>query len=827
MPAYLELESEQVGYKNSDAPLVYMDGELQPLMTCTIIEDVTGIAPSRALLRLGATGVSATGPITLNRYVWPWGPGTQVVVTLDAGNVLFRGMLVRRRDRGQKDDIIWEAACDKWLLAQIPVYGCLVRDPASGDVKFVNGYTPRMNPKGYWNCVPGLVAGKLVPVFSDKADIGVVYQSPVATFEDELVNGKRTAWTPRRALLYWQTIANLGPGDVPGVASDTWRSIKNSTRLKFLEAALNLISRDATDTFDPLDRKMPDTEFRGMKLLAAIQRTLDVAGTHGFKLEYGDEESYVTFYPRGVNGATTQVEQTLDLHLTRGGNADDLNTVYDFDLDEDTSEVAESVLVHGARIHTEAPVDTVALTLRWAATDAELTSYLQIIDGQDSGGIRYAYYPSKQGSTENNTLADGTTVNGIVKPLAYARSAEAVDLANQCFPHVINAFMLNSVQLRTDGFMEGVASEYADLDTYPVIGTDSRQILPEQLQYYVTQTERLLARYPVRVQLKNTNGDWHDVDARVRADDRGFIWVEGLPLDGSETSLFDGALINHQTAAPLTIVRKGVRLNVAFPLDHRVTGYAKIDAGTSCFDEKLFIELGGPPLAYIDSPEAYREEHQVESEPTPFLEHIAETDISNATQSTVSGALLRYLPPGSEKTHAEHAAQRKLFATRWVPKKSCWSLVGIRPDFKTGQWIAKVSVHGGSTDDRDFDINAPVESVVHDFRNQTTIVGGLISLAPAAIRTPDNTGQEQGAPFSAAIMAEIRKTSGASDSIASVAPPMPPEDVAAQPAFMQGHGGADRGIDGPPPASSGADRGIDGPAPPMRNDWDKRWQGDF
>jgi hypothetical protein len=78
------------------------------------------------------------------------------------------------------------------------------------------------------------------------------------------------------------------------------------------------------------------------------------------------------------------------------------------------------------------------------------------------------------------------------------------------------------------------------------------------------------------------------------------------------------------------------------------------------------------------------------------------------------------------------AAERRLFADRWVKRRSRWSYVGIRPDFKLGQWVGVVKVINGKGDDSDYEVSAPIEEMTDDFLNQSTTIGGLISTAPRA-----------------------------------------------------------------------------------------------
>ena len=86
-----------------------------------------------------------------------------------------------------------------------------------------------MNPDGNWNCI-GAVSpfdeSQVVPVFSSKASLGLVYQTPDLTAPQALQIGVQVPWTPRFTLQYGVLLANLDSiVGIEGIVDSEWRSI--------------------------------------------------------------------------------------------------------------------------------------------------------------------------------------------------------------------------------------------------------------------------------------------------------------------------------------------------------------------------------------------------------------------------------------------------------------------------------------------------------------------------------------------------------------------------------------------------------------------------
>jgi hypothetical protein len=741
------------------APVVYVDNEIQTTLFCLSIEDGVGIVPGKAVLEY-RPGTDVTGPITLTRYSPPWKYGSRVVVK-HGDTVLFMGALMRRQDDGQADRVTWIALDDRALLDRLPIRGALVYDGATTGsvqkVKFLPRYECRMNPEGYWNCVGVSLGGEVYPVFSADAQYGTTYQKPDEAYV-ELAEGVTTCWTPRRALMYLWLLANatgniLGgaSGRVAGIRNLHWRSIYGSSRLKWQWNTITTIKgTDPTDAgTDPLDRKLPDMSFRGERILRAVEKALETAGTHGIRMDVagGSSWSALTFYPKGWTGLVGAAP--VELRLERGGNAADINTAYDFTASEDVSEVAESVLVEGAPVMVET---SLSYQMSWDSTNRrwnhglspawtrgqtgedsnEELAWRQMVNGSNTSTPgTYAKYPPIHGQTAwDGTWLDANGSAG--RPYALPRTLEAAGLASMYFPRVWRAWYVNpevsEVTKALAGATRTTRHPSGEFDAFNYARTKMRRPVDDnQLQFLLKDpvggtdvVNRLLVRYPLRVQVNYSGTSYMDVPwhvpARVTGD--GLLWLEGLDVaaDGSAYCVYAASI-----TSPLSCISRRVKINAAFPMDHRVHGYADIGgAENSVFAQSFNDDCFGPPLLYIDSPNAYREHHQVESYP------VSGTFTDGTT--TAASPLTRILPPGSERVHATRAAERRLASARQPRRASTWRMIGIRPEYRAGQWLGKVHLVGGS-DGADYTIQAPIESVVFDFKRQETVVGGLLSVS--------------------------------------------------------------------------------------------------
>lgn len=774
-------------------PDVYVNGKKRNDYECISVELNAGIVPSKAVIRWTPAAIlnpaEEESPTTLDVYVDPdTGDSTKEnhgsrVVIRSGESTIFAGHLLMRSDSGVADTVLWTAYDDREIMTKIPVRGAVVRDDFGLTAKFLPRYEAHTNPNGYWNCIGWTcdiaghpLNGKIVPVFASRGHIKVSYESPDNAFTDTLSVSEVTAWTPRRFLTYLYLIAHMPKGAMDGIPSDSkvWRSLlpKRSTVDPLFDwsydSIKDMVGLDAGESgTDPLDRKMADMRFQGNALLQAISDTLTTAGTHdimftaqgSFDVVGGGDDQVGVFNGKAttlvemfeVGKTATMNNQTTysAIPLMRSGRPSDLpnvNTAYDFQLSEDSTNTRMSCMVEGDVIRTETRV-TIDNGLLKGWSPAEETAFKQVIWGDTSSstsGLKYAKYPTGLNLTNSEIPAFSTwaTADGTGgKELAYAYSAEAVQLARRLFPRVFRAFYIDSADAEISAALDGFADKFADTSEFPQ-GQIVRPVLPNQLQYQLADLSAgggvensLGAQLPIRVTVKNVqpNATEEWVDAGWTS---ASMLGEGLflidlaeQLDSTPQCIYSGHLYRTGDGLPLNTLDcalKDLRINLAMPMDHRVYGYqdtaSKFSSGG--ISDWLYVNAnyaestGGEFLQYIDSGSTYREEHQVDSYPVD--------------DDPLLGVINRILPPGSEASNAQYAAQRRLYQSQRINRLSSWKMVGIRPEWKIGQWITQVdqiAVGTGGTIGfigNPYKINAPIRSLVFDFHEQDTTIGGLI-----------------------------------------------------------------------------------------------------
>ena len=189
------------------------------------------------------------------------------------------------------------------------------------------------------------------------------------------------------------------------------------------------------------------------------------------------------------------------------------------------------------------------------------------------------------------------------------------------------------------------------------------------------------------------------------------------PAAPSAWCMYKGSLYNSTT----TVEMKSLTLNLAMPMDHRVSGYVTNGKNDpSVFSKSYDDAFFGKPVAYMDAPGEYFEKHQYSSSPAADERYF----LGNGADSA---PLTRLLPPGSESSAAKAAARRRLAMRKHPRRKSSWKLVGIRPEWFAGAWVSRIDVVGGNSADQSYKVDAPIMSVVWDFVNNQTVLGGLLS----------------------------------------------------------------------------------------------------
>ncbi|GAJ24256.1 unnamed protein product, partial [marine sediment metagenome] len=216
-------------------------------------------------------------------------------------------------------------------------------------------------------------------------------------------------------------------------------------------------------------------------------------------------------------------------------------------------------------------------------------------------------------------------------------------------------------------------------------------IAPEQAQFYISDPlggssigNWLKAKYPVRIQVQPDGfTDYQDAHygSGLRVTGDGLIWLDALGEGANEKSwcMYSGSLMGD----PLNTAMKNIKINCVVPMDHRLLGYQESQAFDQYLNDSYRVDLGGPPLLHVDSPGGYTEIHQKNSSPASIDTYIdVNNTAGNPTYQTMP--LTRYLPPGSEIDSAKYAAQRKLYARKYMQRNSSWNLIGIRKGFRAG-----------------------------------------------------------------------------------------------------------------------------------------------
>lgn len=759
--------------------------------SCLSISIAPGPVPSRAILR--EDYIDAIGPVTLNRYTANREYGRRVIIydpatTEENANgtndrVIFLGNIMGRHDSGQHDQKLWIAHDDREVLSNLFVRGAMVAEP-DGTVIMNRRFNAHFNPSGLWNCTKGNITNlknitrgtynpKFAPVFAPYASLGRAYESPIEGTEiDTLAPGKVIPWTAKLALMYLCNLANMPKMmAIDGIIPNEWRSLSDSKRLYWNEESI--IGLNAIDPANPtlpsfMDRKLPDLSIRGESFCSAIQKILNAVGCYAWFVgptTFTDSNSgnpvtsfsEVKFFPIGTNATKENYTDItgVPLYLQRGGDLLHADSIYDFDVQEDASNVKPNVLVEGAPVRVETALyynpENLALSdILPAWTKAEEDNFKRVILGTDLDEEEfrtYAKVPPIVGDVKTPFAqwepADGKARgDGTYKPFAWASSAEAVSLARQYYPTVFIAFRINHDGLYVQQALDGVNGVFADRTKYPQMRYN-RPILKEQLGYMLLDllgdekpANFMLNKFPVRICIKGEE-DADYIDAvptpNITITGDGTFWIRGISeeLDGAEVKatswrcLYDGSLFGNYVTKTKC---KKLRINLAMPMDHRVKAYVNDASVDKSLVNSYCKELGGDgkgPILYIDNPDdSFNENHQWRSTPTA-------TKSMSVGATKIAMPLTRIAPPGSEQQFAQIHANRRLMFTRKVEKKTSWKLPWIRLEFPLGTWISEIfcsdayGTQSGAIPDYHYIVNAPIMAVTYDFQAQETNLAGL------------------------------------------------------------------------------------------------------
>ena len=705
MPSFLELPTAaltELSAMSATVSSLSGGGSAYDFAEVLRIEHSGGIVPGKAFVSVrNLNAADENGHVTL-QTAGAFAPNcmkfwSRIRISAN-GSTIFIGSLVKRRDWISGNAAIFEFWDDRWLLSKIPIRGALVYDNFDGSVKFLPRYSCRVNPHGYKNCMragslPGVPDGDLY-VFSELPEQGTqtLANDGAVGNDDSAGPGQAIYWTPERFLKYLRALALYTP---PAAYLGSWANL-DATKLQWNAAACQF--QDG-----PMRRMMPDLDFRGQRVLGALQRTLDVTGDYQLSCDYraGGGQTAIAFYVRD----RTLAPSRRSINLQRAGSASDIKTAFDGVAETDASELCTGVVVEGASpkiesefIYTNNPGDT--LVPVWSA--AEQSGFLQIIaTGKDLAG---------------NDLPGGSS--GSLR-----NSRQALQAARLSFPKPYRAFQLKGAGLA--GILAGVGNSYLNV---PVL-LDFKTPLSEQLQPYFESSgvKRGRVRVPVRIQVSASAAStvYHDVayNNGFRISDDGIIWFDGLTDDlAGFDSLYDGSLQNYTTgAAPA--VRK-IKINCAIVHDTRIMAALDVfkdgvdpNGIRDQLDESLNGSSGPALQHYVLAPDSFQQEQQLASNPVLNGSFAASDGGSPPKLVTLNTPITAVIYDDSAQIKA-HAQRRHKDVARFR-RSNTWKLPGIRLDFSAGDFIDKVVFQGASGE---YKINAALELVTYDFRKQETVL---------------------------------------------------------------------------------------------------------
>lgn len=774
--------AEKPGY----TAIVRINGTISTALKCISVTSNLGSTPTSALF-LQSFGRDVAGPVALQPYNAPSGLkyGTRVSVVahpldpMKSDVTLFAGWLMKRQDQGGPDKILWTAYDDRVLLQWFPVRGCIVWDPIDKTIKYSERHPCVFNPGGFWNCTGYTWGdGHTYPVFTEVAYRALAYESPLLDYSgrawaiDDPGTGdyfltagcKHQPWTPRRALAYLQFYSIIKNDTSPtGLDMPYQPALSQTARLSGViknveysrDDIINMAGYDPADVTlkDPLDRKLVELDCQGGTVLAAVDKVLKAAGTHSFITTFSDSSPDDAKFDYALTGyAPDNYSGYQTVTVQRSGNVGELGdsspNCYDFNFEEDATQQAEKVLTEGDIVRVETrlafagPPTDVATNDYSGDTTSEIipawnyddeVAFLECIHGSGSS----PYY-AKRARVHNDATTLELCDGGSGRPIAFARTPEAVQIARECFPQVFRAWKING-KATTVSTLVALGGSNGGLKGV-------RPILPEQLQFMIRNLgggsgveNWLLVKLPVRVQLLTYPGssDYVDVpmDISARVTPDGYIWLDGLAESASGTGYCCtyGNLLSQDDYAEGRLVVRKMRINAALPTDTRVGGLASASSPITFDDELRGMFTTNPFLKYADAKETYQYGIQYNSFPTysPYYygggDSQASPPVSPREDGNATTGLSRDVPPGSEGVFAELASKRTLARLVNPSRSASFALIGINPGWSAGSRVKEIVLDypGGAT--YNYPFRGYVGTVEHNFVAQQTTLGGGIA----------------------------------------------------------------------------------------------------
>lgn len=461
--------------------------------------------------------------------------GRRVSLTLVPGNLpLFHGTVVHQETDLAADRIEYTALDDRWLLAGVPVYGCIVASPIDGSLTYAQGWPLVFNPDGLKNCRD--VNGR--PVFTHTAE----WNAPAAV--DELpAPGEALAaarhWTVADVLQYLR-FAYFAADSAALFADFPWmlRAQSFAAQLDWpAELHLALTPGHPADPADALNKTPRHLDLDGLDLCAVLQRTLQAAGPYSFDLHPAEN---------GVSRLTLVLEDSAARNTDDDDGAIDLPRPLYLQSQTDpptpaTRPPAPGLAggVHHLDLETafQSTVtlgDRVRLESRFTQT------------GPASGDLLPAW-DSAEETEFKNFLA------------AAADPIDALHSAMRRWPRVGQAYRIHPAAAALDagGIFAAIARVFCSRT--PDAHLSSTDPTPDLLK-------RVL-RMPIAVEAQEIGGGvWHPalIADGLTLDHLGTIYLPGLLLA-------DGHRSNHNGAFDSALQFRNLRINCAVPLDHALT----------------------------------------------------------------------------------------------------------------------------------------------------------------------------------------------------------------------------------------------------------------
>ena len=695
--------------RSASAPSINMSGSGRMRYARVVkVTHSTGVTPGTAEIAVSNVATKdEDSPVTLGRN----GSLSETsmkyysrVTIRDGRSPLFVGNLTKRMDSARSGitTLIYED--DRILLGKLPVRGAWVYDPYDARAKWVSRYLPVMNPGGYRNCTMTSVNGHTgkAPVFTWISEAGTAGRSSdeAGTGSD----GEACFWTAERAIQYLRLCSTVS---------------QDNTMRKIDPAKIFWSSGICEFGFNSrMKERIPETSLVGMSVLGAVMKIIDITGEYGFTMSYTDKGN-VEFYSKDSIGHGI----VFDMQVS--GTASGFTGIHDYQVFTDASDVYTGCVTDGAPYQVESSFmynpgggdngygeDG---TIVPAFTSDEAQAFRECVAGDGT----HAFAPQDPSNPVGNYITlDGQDGN----PTVLAKTMEAVTTARAALPKAYRAFKIPLDDSYAGGSvvaakMYGVDGKWSAYQLLKI----PRAPGPEQLQPYFEDAGDLRGRirYPVRIRVAtydDQNEELHDVTANsgFRVTDDGLFWLDGLT---DECVLRDRIYEGSFLVDPSDVKLRFFYVNCWLPGDSRIHSSQDIFGGAQdvravrkFLDHSVSDGTSKGMIYYVLAPDAYLDEHQVSSEPSP--------------SGTVAGRIDKVAQPITgrlrfDDDQIEKHTERRLKDLTAIRRGGEYRFPTIRSDLNSGQMVKSIAMRGVFGK---WELNRPISKIVFDFENQETSV---------------------------------------------------------------------------------------------------------